>query len=47
MYTAVFHADSNELVVTPSTAMDRPALEEQKPVEISSIKLKWTNNSFK
>lgn len=47
MYTAVLHADSNELVVTPSTAMDRPALEEQKPVEISSIKLKWINNSFK
>lgn len=36
-----------ELTLTPSDYMERPALEEQKPIEILPTKLKWRNNFFK
>ena len=49
IFTAVISSGKEhiELSLTPSDYTERPALEEQKPIEILPTKLKWINNSFK
>ena len=47
MFTATLHEQDFELVLTPSNDLDRPAMEEQKEIEIFPIKLNWKNNFFK
>lgn len=47
VYTAELHEDTEELLLTPSSYYDRPAMEEQQNERIIPIKLKWMSNFFK
>lgn len=47
MFVATFHAENQELVITPSEYPERKAMEEQKEIELFPIKLNWDNNFFK
>ena len=47
LFTATFDELHPQLTITPSNYFDRPASEDQKPIEKSSINLKWSTDSFK
>ena len=47
MFTATFDQARPELNITISNYFDTPAMEEQKPLDKSSINLKWSNDFFK
>ena len=47
MFTATLDEQSQQLVVTPSNYLDRPANEDQQSVTYLPIYLKWINNIFK